>query len=277
MQFCAMSTSLNKHRLKNLLRSIQTSLATFESQGHPNVYFTAQFLRDGRRQNGIERGDPATFSKQLRTYIMSEDADSARIEFIDELSGKTIYSKALTDLRKPEIKFEPGKHQAVSPAVNRYAGLGEAEIAQLVDKRVTERQQQDEFIRLGKEVNELRAKNEQLTEVNYDLEAKIHLKSQLEFYSGIIGTAFPGIAAMLSGTPLAQAASFLAGAQSATIKAPDDNGGDKCIAAMIAEFCQTLNEQELSAIELLFIALEKDKTRIQNVLQFVTAESRTAA
>lgn len=272
-----MSTSLNKHRLKNLLRSIQTSLATFESQGHSKVYFTAQFLRDGRRENGIERGDPASFSKQLRTYIMSEDADSARIEFIDELTGKTIYSKALTDLRKPDGKPEVPKHRAGPVAVNRYAGLGEAEIAQLVDKRVTERQQQDEFVRLGKEVDELRAKNDQLTEANYDLEAKVRLKSQLEFYSGIIGTAFPGIAAMLSGTPLAQAASFLAGTEYAPNKAVDESAAEQGIAAMIAEFCQTLTGQEQSAIELLFIALEKDKTQIQKVLQFVTEGARMAA
>lgn len=207
---------------------------------------------------------------------MSEDADSARIEFIDELTGKTIYSKALTDLRKAENKPEATKRHAVPDAVNRYAGLGEAEIAKLVDKRVTERQQQDDFIRLGKEVNELRAKNEQLIDANYELEAKVRLKSQLEFYSGIIGTAFPGLAAMLSGTPLAQAANFLAGAESATSKAPDEPE-EKGIAAMIAEFCQTLNEQERSVIELLFITLEKDKTKIQRVLQFVTDAGRVAA
>lgn len=278
-----MKSTLNKHRLNNLLRGIQTSINLFESQGHADVYFTAQFYRAGRKQNGIERGDIHSFGKQVRTYIASEEADAARIEFFSESTGKSIYSKALNDLRIGGAGAGSEQPTVVAPAVLGYAGLGEAQVSEMINRKVAEERRNDEFQRLNKEVDELRARNEKLKEQNSDLDVKLKAKSEIEFYSGIIGTAFPALAPLFYGTPLAQAAGFLAGASNETDKpalqgAPaSDTEDGQSIASLITEFCATLSAQELGAIHLLFMAFEADRSKVQLALHHVTGVSPVQA
>lgn len=278
-----MKSNLNKHRLNNLLRGIQTSINLFESQGHADVYFKAQFFRGGRKQNGIERGDVLSFSKQVRTYIDSEEADSARVEFISESTGKSIYSKVISDLRIGETETVNSTAVVMAPTGLGYAGLGEAQVNEMVDKKVIEIRRNDELQRLNKEVDELKAKNEDLSTKNHDLESKIKAKSELEFYSGIIGTAFPGLATLFNGTPLAQAAGFLAGTSDTTENASSENCAvneeSQSVASLVSEFCNTLNTQELGAVHLLFMAFETDRSKIQTALHHVsmTAPSQAMA
>jgi len=271
-----MKSTLNKHRLNNLLRGIQTSINLFDSQGHTDVYFTAQFYRAGRKQNGIERGDVHSFGKQIRTYIASEEADSARIEFFSEISGKSIYSKALNDLRIGGVGAVSEQPVAAAPAGLGYAGLGEAQVVEMINRKVAEERRNDEFQRLNKELNELRVQYETLKAENSDLDVKLKAKSEIEFYSGIIGTAFPALAPLFHGTPLAQAAGFLAGngneadkpaSQGSAVSGTEDG---QSIASLITEFCATLNAQELGAIHLLFMAFEADRSKIQSALHHVT-------
>ncbi len=271
-----MKSTLNKHRLNNLLRGIQTSINLFESQGHTDVYFAAQFYRASRKQNGIERGDIHSFGKQVRAYIASEDADAARIEFFSESTGKSIYSKALNDLRIGGATSASEQPVVVAPAGLGYAGLGEAQVAEMINRKVAEERRNDEFQRLNKELDELRAKYETLKEENSDLDVKLKAKSEIEFYSGIIGTAFPALAPLFHGTPLAQAAGFLAGTGNEEDKPASQSTplGEKeesqSIASLISEFCATLNAQELGAIHLLFMAFEADRNKIQSTLHHVT-------
>lgn len=271
-----MKSTLNKHRLNNLLRGIQTSINLFESQGHTDVYFTAQFFRAGRKQNGIERGDIHSFGKQMRTYIASEDADAARIEFFSESTGKSIYSKAISDLRIGGTGAAGEQPPVLAPAGLGYAGLGESQVTELINRKVAEERRNDEFQRLNKEVDELRAQNGALKEQNSDLDVKLKAKSEIEFYSGIIGAAFPALAPLFHGTPLAQAAGYLAGSgieadkpasQDSTIRGTEDG---QSIASLITEFCATLSAQELGAIHLLFMAFEADRNKIQTALHHVT-------
>ena len=271
-----MKSTLNKHRLNNLLRGIQTSISLFDSQGHTDVYFTAQFFRGGRKQNCIERGDLLSFAKQVRTYIQSEEADSARIEFFSEGSGKSIYSKAMNDLRISEDAATAVQQAALIPAgLNGFAGLGEAQVAEMVDKKVAEQRRNDEFQRLNKEVDELRAKVETLTTEKTELEATIEAKNNLEFYSGIVGAAFPGLSTLFNGTPLAQAASFLSGTAGGSEKVlpegEQSNDDAQSVAALVSEFCATLNAQEQASIHLLFMAFESDRSRIQAALHYITS------
>lgn len=100
-----MSTNLNKHRPNNLIRGGERSIAQFESQGNAEIYATAQFFCSGKKQNGTERGNLNSLAKQIRTYITSEEADGARMNFINEQTGKTIYSKSFTDLRTLPTEF----------------------------------------------------------------------------------------------------------------------------------------------------------------------------
>ena len=278
-----MKSTLNTNRLNNLLRGIQKSIDLFESQGHTDVYFTAQFFRGGKKQNSIERGDLPNFAKGIRTYVTSEEADSARIEFFDDSSGKSIYSKAISELRSgdPAAK-EVQVADTTGEGLNGYSGLGEAQVRQvndLIARRVDEERRNDEFQRLNREVDELRTKYAALEIERDELEASVAAKKGIEFYSTLVGAAFPGLAPLLTGTPLAQAAGFLAGTSDIkgnalpAKEAASEDGSS--IAAMVNEFCHTLNSQEASAVHLLFTAFETDRSKIQSALHYITTTSPT--
>lgn len=274
-----MKSNTNKPRLNAMLRGIQKSIDHFKSQGYDDVYFTAQFLRGGKKQNGIERGDVGKFMAQIRTYVHSEDADTVRLEFFDDSSGKAIYSKVLSDLRNPGPEQEKvnsnGNEGSNSSGLGGFNGLGEAEFNNLVDQRVEVRERQREFVRISKENEELRARNESLTSEKEELETTLKAKKDTEYYMGIIGTVFPGLASLFQGTRLANAASFLAGtsdlqgnALPATQESTD--GETRSISAMVSEFCNTLSVEEARIIHMLFLAFEKDRRQMPRALQLLS-------
>lgn len=271
-----MKTSINTARLNSMLRGIQKSIDLFPGQGHGEVYFTAQFMRGKQKQNSIERGELSSFATQIRTYAKSEDADTVRIEFIDEATGKSIYSKVLTELQLMETDKCKGPERNIGfSGLGGYSGLGEAEFNALVDKRVEMKERAKDFERQTKELEELKTKYAALESEKEELDAELKAKKNMEFYSGIIGTAFPGLATLFQGTPLAQTASALAGITEGQ-KAEAANGDVQSVSAMVAEFCNTLTGQEASAFHLLCIAFEKDKTKIQTILQQVMAGTPAA-
>ena len=272
-----MASTLNKYRLDNLLQGLQKSIKTFDAQGHTAVYFTAQFFCEGKRQNGIERGDLRTFNKQVRHYVVSEEANTARIEFFSEATGKLIYSKALTDLRTSDDTTANARlADTESGGTGANSGLGEAQVNEMVDRKFEELRRTNELHSLKKEVEELRSKNTELLSRNKELEVSLEAKSGLEFYSGIIGTALPKLAPMLKGTPLEKAADFLSGMTEGKGNVPPTseptNEETASIGSMVSEFCSTLNEQEASAIHLLFVAFEADHSKIQKALQLIATE-----
>lgn len=272
--------SLNRQRLNNIMRNLLKSIRLFASQGHPNVCYNAQFFRGGKKQNPISKGDIESFSENVRSFITSEEADTVRIEFIDEDSGKTFYTKVMDNLTLDTQDDEDIRQVAAiqSAGLNGYGGLGEAQVTQvndLIARKVGEERRNDEFMRLGKEVDELRSRNAILEAERDELEASLKAKKDLEFYSGIIGAAFPGLATLMNGSPLAQAAGFLSGATDmsgnvVTQKEPV-NEDVSSISALVSEFCANLNTQEASAIHLLFMAFEADRSKIQSALHYITA------
>ena len=274
-----MSESINKQRLTNLLKGVQKSIDLFEEQGHTNVYFNAQFFKDGKKQNGIERGDVASFSKQIRTYVFSEEAASVKIEFIDESSSKTFYTKVLDNLTL-SAESEKAKPTGTSGLLGTgdYDGLGATQIMQvnsLVEKKVTEERRNDEFNRLNTETVELREKVKILTAEKEELAAEIAAKSDVERYMGIIGTIFPGLAAVFQGTRFANLATTLAGTTDMSGKAlpKAGEGADEetqSIATMVGEFCDTLNAQEAGIVHMLFMAFEKDRGQMKRAFDFIS-------
>ncbi|MBS1616238.1 MAG: hypothetical protein JST06_09000 [Bacteroidetes bacterium] len=270
-----MKTSINSARLNSMLRGIQKSIELFQTQGHDAVYFTAQFMRGKQKQNSIERGDVASFATLIRTYAKSEDADSVRIEFFDEATDKSFYSKVLTELQSPESE-KSGSAEKPS-GFNGFGGvngLGEAEFNALVDKRVEVKEQAKDYARQTKELEELRIKYAALEEEKAEIEAALEAKKKVEYYSGIISSVVPSIAPLFQGTPLAQAAGMLAGiggAAKAEADSPDEDVN--ALAEMVTDFCKTLSPQEASAFHLLCAGLEKDRNKIYSFLRQLMAEA----
>jgi uncharacterized small protein (DUF1192 family) len=278
------SHSINRQRLNNMMKHLLKTIRLFASQGHPNVCYNAQFFKSGKKQNPITKGEIETFSDNIRSFITSEEADTVRIEFIDEDTGKTFYTKVLDELtlegaNDPEEEVKPTPVAAATQNSSSFNGFGEAQVREMNDiigRRLSEERRNDEFTRMSQEVTELRDRAAALEAEKEELEASLHAKKQLEFYSGIIGAAFPKLAPLFVGTPLAQAAGFLNGTNDLTgapvaqaaPRAPNDEASS--IASLVSEFCETLNTQEASAIHLMFMAFEADRSKIQSALHYIT-------
>jgi hypothetical protein len=275
-----MKSGINTKRLNNLLAGIQKSIDLFESQGYTDVYFMAQFLRGGKKQNGIERGDVTCFPAQVRAYVKSEDADTVKLDFIDERTGKSIYSKALTGLKNADTEEEQPKNSGGNNGLGGFNGLGEAEFNRLVDQRVEVKERNNEFIRIKQENEALRSRNEALASEKEELAAEIKAKKDLEYYMGIVGTVFPGLSTLFQGTRIANVATMLAGTTDVNGNAlpaaqPGTDSDTQSIAAMVSEFCHTLSVQEAGIVHLLFMAFEKDRSQMQRALQFISLNPAT--
>lgn len=276
-----MKSSINKSRLNGMLRGIQKSIDLFQGQGYEDVYFTAQFIRGSKKQNCIERGDISKFITQVRAYVDSEQADTVRLEFFDDTTGKSIYAKALSGLRDADAKEDSGKGAGLGGfAGPNGSGLGEVEFNRLVDQRVEVKEKDKDFIRLTKENEELRTKNETLTTEKEELAAEIQAKSDVERYLGIIGTIFPGLATVFQGTRLANFATTLAGTTDMSGKAlpkPGEGADEETqsISSMVSEFCETLNAQEAGIIHMLFMAFEKDRNQMKRAFEFISQTPAT--
>ncbi len=275
--------SLNRQRLNNMMKHLLKTIRLFASQGHPNVCYNAQFFRGGKKQNPITKGEIESFSDNVRSFITSEDADTVRIEFIDEDTGKTFYTKVLDELmlegeeleEEEQVKAQPVNTNNTNGSTG-FNGLGEAQVREMNDiigRRLSEERRNDEFTKMSQELTELRSRAASLEAEKEELEVSLKAKKELEFYSGIIGAAFPKLAPLFVGTPLAQAAGFLNGTndlKGAAVppRAPDDEVTS--ISSLVSEFCETLNTQEASAIHLMFMAFEADRSKIQSALHYIS-------
>ncbi len=278
-----MSTTVNQKALNSAAKILANQIKTLEAQGYEDMYFSAQFFSGGKKQNGIERGDVTKISKQVRDYVKSEEADTMNVEVFEESTSKSIYRKKFCNLyAQGESAAQHELPARGFAGLGGYGGLGEAEVNAIVDKRVTEARRQDDFQRLNQEVEALRSKATSLESEKEELQATLNAKKETEYYMGIIGAAFPGLAPLFAGTPLAQAANFLAGTSdlNGTALPPAKDAPEsetQSIGAMVAEFCNNLTTQEASAIHLLFMAFEKDRNQIQRALQIITTQTPATA
>lgn len=207
----------------------------------------------------------------MRDYVKSEEADTVNVEIIDDDKGKSVYRRKFSDLFEKEKNTDDNKREE-----RRSEGLGATEVNQLIAKGISESRREDEFNRLNVEVEELRQKTKLLQSEKETWEASAAAKKDIEFYVTLLGSAFPGLAQLLTGTPLAQAAGFLAGtndlAGNALPERASSGAETHSINEMLTEFCNGLTTQEVSSVHLLFMSFEKDKSLIPKALHFITTQ-----
>jgi hypothetical protein len=270
---------INSEKLKEALKTLSKQAKILAGKHPAGIYYTAKFWRAGRKQNGIEHGDDHSINQLIRAYVKNEEADTMQVDFYETDSEKALWSKKFFGLTDGAGESE-SKEIHIADSGSGFAGLGEAQVMQIVDKRVMEQRREDEFNRVNKELEALRSTHAELTAHRDELEESLAAKKNTEYYMGIIGTAFPGLSNLLKGTSLAPAAGFLAGtsdlqgneiAQHIVTPAEEERN---TISGMVAEFCKTLNPQEASAVHLLFMAFETDRAMIQRALQFITSQQQ---
>jgi len=260
---------MKKKKIYHVIQVSQKMIQTFPKQGHINVVFNAVFYRNGKKLNSIDQADVANFSPLIRNYDKSENPDKVKVEFKDQDSGSLIWVKTFewTDV-----------DEEIPRALNGYAGLGEAEVNDLVQRKFTEMERSKELDRMSSELQRLQSVNDELEFQMQDMQNTLDAKKQVEYYSNIIGMALPGLAKFLSNSPMGAAMNFLAGTeaqgkeieQGKEVESEPKDSQRETILEMIASFCKTMSNQELGTMYLMLSEIEKDRNNLQRILQFIT-------
>jgi len=259
---------MKRRKIYHVIEVCQKMIKTFPKQGHNKVTFNAMFYRNGKRLNSIDQAVIENFSPLVRSYDKSENPDKVKVEFKDVETGMLIWAKTFewTDVDEELPKSLAG-----------YAGLGEAEVNELVQRKFSEMERSRELERLTSELQRVSALNEELEFQVQDMQNSLEAKKQVEYYSNIIGMALPGLAKFFTNSPVGTAFNFLAGTnEEKSIEKPHGDSSDsqrETILEMITTFVQTLDNQELGTIYLMLSEIEKDRSNIQKILQFITGST----
>lgn len=268
---------MSKRRIYHVIEVCRKMIKTFPKQGYSSVVFNATFYRNGKKLNAIEQAEVSAFSQLIRSYEKSENPDKLKVEFKDTEKGILIWAKTF-DVNEIEEELHNRSNGG-------FQGLGEAEINDMVQRKFNEMERQKTLEQLQQELQQQKELNEELQFQVTDLQTTLDAKKQVEYYSNIIGMAMPGLAKFLTNTPMGTAMSFLAGTEEKDKEKKELGATDKeenkeqqndqrqSIINLITEFSNTLTNQELGTLYLLFIELEKDKENIQRILKFITQES----
>ncbi len=164
-----------------------------------------------------------------------------------------------------------------------FQGLGEADVNNLVEKRLTEMRQREEYERLREENQKMQHQISELEIRNADLKHDIAAKETTESYMRILGMALPGISkffggagilSMLAGTeekePVVPQA--LDAATERPVQEPKDER-EQMIGMLRDYMTEELSQQEIATLYLLFVEIQKDKTLIQKILNQITADN----
>ena len=264
---------MSKRKIYHVIQVSQKMIKTFPKQGHNHVVFNAVFYRNGKKLNSIDQAVVENFSPLVRSYDKSENPDKIKVEFKDQDTNTLIWSKTFqwTDV-----------DDEIPRTLSGYAGLGEAEVNDLVQRKFSELEKSRELDRMQAEVSRLKAENEELEFQVQDMQNTLDAKKQVEYYTNIIGMAMPGLAKFFTGTPMASAINFLAGtepekAETAEPEKSSDPADSQreTILEMINTFCQSMNNQELGTMYMLLSEIEKDRQNLQKILHYVTQPNPT--
>jgi DNA repair exonuclease SbcCD ATPase subunit len=148
-----------------------------------------------------------------------------------------------------------------------FQGFGEAQIGELLNQKIAELRKQEELEELRSETEQLSQENEALRRQLDALEETVEAKKKVEYYANILGLAFPGLAKMLSTTPLGGTLGALAG-----LDTPDSPSSEteksqrETIIELVSEFMASLDDQALGQLYLVFIELSNNPALIGTLL-----------
>lgn len=253
----------DKNRRYNIASTIRKAIAAQKMLGHEHIVCSAFLSKRGKKLNSIEKSTSKNFTRLMHQYIQSEGPDKLRIELRGD--GQVL-------LWTKTFSFEVAP-QATVPVNSDFQGLGEAEVNDLLNQKITE-------MRRAEELEGLKSDNEQLTRDNESLKAQVQemeevveAKKKVEYYANILGLAFPGLAKMLSTSPLGNTLGALAGID--TPESDEDRGEEQndqraAIIELVTEFMGSLDDALLGQLYLIFIELSNNPSLIGGLLNHLT-------
>ena len=263
-------------RIDYMVTTTKGMIRTIQSQGTGDLMFTATLYKHGRKLNSIELAEAGSFSRLIRQYVKSEQPDKVRVELKTMSDNVQKWMKQFDLQESSETLSRSLPVSTYNTGHSGYAGLGEAEINDLVNKRFVELEKQKELERVNQELNELRERNGELERELEELTTTVEAKKQVEYYSSIIGAALPGLAKFFQATAIGPALNFLAGSENSLPESDTASSLETPVASapvdMLCNFIRTLNEQEIATLYLLMAEVEKDRSNIQRVLSYITRQ-----
>lgn len=259
-----------KRKIYQAVDSCKKVLKSFEVQGYENVIFSALFYRGGKKLNSIEGADTQYFSKLILNYEKTENPDKVKIEFKNGDSESLLWSK---EYNVSEAGVEP-----VSMA-NGFQGFGEAEINDIVQRKLSDYEKIKEAEELREQLEELTAENDELRGSLEEATDQLYAKKQIEYYANLLGMAMPGLAKVLGKSQAGQALGFLSGTDdepqqieslNANSKKTDDS--QTVIIQMIDEYMHSLDTVSLGKLYLIMCEFSSNSALINKTLELLTTK-----
>ena len=258
-----------KRKIYHVVTNCKTVLDSFPAQGYEAVTFNALFYRNGKRLNSIENADTQYFAELVRNYDKSENPDKVKVEFRNSETIALLWSKEfnLADAITPEVT-----------PVSSFQGFGEAEINEMVERKLSDYERVKEVEELRTRLDESLLRIEELEGELEEANAQLGAKKQVEYYANLLGMAMPGLAKMLGKTQAGQALGFLSGYEEPD---PQDGVEDEttdsrtAILQMVSEYCESLDNTTLGKLYLVLCEFNSDGGLISRTLEFLTHKTQS--
>lgn len=253
---------MDKQKRYNIASTVRKAINAQAILGFEQVRCSALLSRRGKKLNSIDRSPKENFTRLMHQYIESEQPDKLRVEVRNE-EDALLWSKSFTiEQEGPEVS---------TPA--EFQGFGEAQIHDLLNQKISELRQKEELEELRRDTEQLTQENESLRKQLEGLEQTVEAKKKVEYYANILGLAFPGLAKMLSTTPLGGTLGMLAGLED---KSQPDSNSDapksqrETIIELVSEFMSSLDDNQLGQLYLVFIELSNRPELIGTLLSKIS-------
>ncbi len=249
------------------------------------IAFTAVYSKLGKK---IAESKDKTSLTAFTTVICGRfqvcQPDSITITWHNADTSEKLFEHTFSvgRLQREEELVQPRMIQA---APVTFQGLGEADVNNLVEKRLTEMRRTEDYERMRDENQKMQSQIAELEARNADLRHDIAAKETTESYMRILGMALPGLSKFFGGASIL---SMLAGTEekaeqvqpaigaAATempVKVEPKDEREQMVLMLRDYMLEELSQQEVATIYLMFVEIQKDKTVIQKLLNQLTQQS----
>lgn len=167
----------------SFLRNMRKKAKDEGKKSGRRIMYTATFINGRSHRKVLEKMDALMLIKQVNTFLEVEKPEKIKIDLFTD-------SDEYVDMNVCDVIDN-------TPQVNQpipFKGFGEAEINQIVDQRLSERQRLIEHEELKEEVKQLTSENEELENrieelenKNNELEVELESKKAIKYYAGMLG------------------------------------------------------------------------------------------
>lgn len=253
------------------------------------IYFTAVYSKLGKKiAESKDKTSLTAFTTVMTGRYQVCHPDSITVTWHNYDTGEKLFEHTFA-VNRMQREEEPVQHSEIPIQSTGFQGLGEVEVNNLVEKRLTEMRQREEYERMREENQKMQLQIAELETRNADLIHDIAAKETTESYMKILGMALPGLSkffggagllSMLAGTDEPEQPAPALGAASApspepvavTPKPKDER--EEMIFMLRDYMMDELSQQEVATLYIMFMEIQKDKTLIQRILNHLTTQQQ---